>query len=258
MGYTTIQVIPGEKSIELVLNRPEVLNALNIPMLKEIAKALTEEILPAESDILILRGKGKAFCAGADLNERKSGLSLETYLTERVLTLQKIASSLRNTNKLIIAALHGYVIGGGLILSLFADFRVAAEGTIFQLPEIDVGTTILCGGYKLLVETVGLSKAKELLFFGQSFDALEAEKIGLVQKVVNPNQLQSFVSSWVNKLAAKPSITKQLMKQAITATVDYNFDQMIMIEILHAIENHKKIMEGGSDAVRKKAKTCDS
>lgn len=243
MNYNLVQVVHKENSVELLLNRPKALNALSIPMLKELAAALSEEVQKAEQDILILKGKGRAFCVGADVEERKRGLSLETYITERVLTLQEIASFLRNTEKVIIAALQGYVIGGGVVLSLFADFRIATEDTIFRFPEVDVGTTILCGGYKLLVEAIGLSKAKELLLLGHSIKADEAEKIGLIHKVVKPNQLEDTIMNYVNELSAKPSFTKRLIKRAAVAAAEHTFDQMLMMEIVDAIRNHKMIVE---------------
>ena len=243
MKYSLIRVVHNDKSVELLLNRPEALNALSIPMLKELVAALSEEIQKAKQDILVLKGEGRAFCAGADVEERKRGLSLETYLTERVLTLQEIASFLRNTEKVIIAALHGYVIGGGVVLSLFADFRIATEDTVFRFPEVDVGTTILCGGYKLLVEAVGLSKAKELLLLGHTINAAEAERIGLIHKLVKAKQLENTVITYVNELARKPSLTKRLIKRAAVAAAEHTFDQMLMMEIVDAIKNHKMIME---------------
>jgi enoyl-CoA hydratase/carnithine racemase len=136
MEYEFIKIIEKDNAVELVLNRPNSLNALSTPMLKEIRSALSY-INSLPQNIIVLRGEGRTFCVGGDVKEIKGGVSFNTYF-ERVSTLQEIASLLRETEKIIIAVLHGHVVGGGMIMSLYADIRIAAEGTVFRLPEIDV------------------------------------------------------------------------------------------------------------------------
>ena len=232
-----VKLIEHPNHIELILHRPEFLNALSTPMLKEMAAALREaEAGPCT--VMVMRGEGRAFCVGADLKERQKGMSLETYLMERVLTFQKITSVLRGTEKIIIAALHGHVIGGGLIMSLYADLRIAAAGTSFRLPEVDVGSTILGGGYKVLVDCVGLSMTKELLLLGEAISSERAERIGLINYAVTPDELNVVVDRYVEKLSAKDPVALKLIKRAAARTPDTGFEEMQLREIMDACLNH--------------------
>lgn len=244
MDYKFIKVLKKEKTIDLIFNRPDSLNALSIPMLKEIMSALAE-IASAKQDILLLKGNGRAFCVGADINERKQGLSLETYLMERVLTLQRIANLLRNMEKVIISVMHGHVIGAGLVMALYADIKIAADNTVFRLPEIEVDSTILCGGYKVLMESVGVSKAMELLLLGEPFGVDDAEKFGLIQKKVPLEKLKETEAQYVDKLAAKSSSTRRLVKKAAVSALEDGFDQMLLREAIDAAINHYTIMQQG-------------
>ena len=232
-----VKLVKHPNHIELVLNRPESLNALSTPMLKEMAAALLEaEAGPGT--VMVMRGEGRAFCVGADIKERQKGMSLETYLMERVLTFQKITSVLRGTEKIIIAALHGHVVGGGLIMSLYADLRIAAAGTSFRLPEVDVGSTVLGGGYKVLADCVGLSMTKELLLLGEAVTSERAERSGLINFTVAPDELNVVVDRYVEKLSAKNPVALKLIKRAAARTTDTGFEEMQLREIIDACLNH--------------------
>jgi len=245
MDYEFIKVTEKEKVVELVLSRPDVLNALNIPMLKEIAAALSD-ITKSRQGILVLRGEGRSFCVGADISERRQGLSLETYLMERVLTLQRIASLLRNMEGVTIVALHGNVIGAGLVMSLYADIRIATDDATFRLPEVDVGSTILCGGYKVLIENVGLARAKEFLLLGEPIGAADAERFNLIHKKVPTEKLEETITRYVDKLADKPPLAKRLIKRSMVQALEKGFGEMLLQEVVDAARNHYK--EGGLDA----------
>jgi enoyl-CoA hydratase/carnithine racemase len=232
-----VKLIEHPDHIELILNRPEALNAFSTPMLKEIAAALAEAEAGAAT-VMVMRGEGRAFCVGADVKERQKGMSLETYLMERVMTLQKITSVLRGTDKVIIAVLHGHVIGGGLVMSLYADLRIAAAGTSFRLPEVDVGSTMLGGGYKVLTECVGACVARELLLLGEPVSSERAERIGLINCVVPPDELHAVVARYVEKLSAKNPVVLKLIKRAAARVPDTGFEEMQLREIMDACFNH--------------------
>ncbi len=234
---STVKLIEHPNHIELILNRPEALNALSTPMLKEMAAALREAEASPRT-VMVMRGEGRAFCVGADLKERQKGMSLETYLMERVLTFQKITSVLHHTEKILIAALHGHVMGGGLIISLYADLRIAAAGTSFRLPEVDVGSTMMGGGYKALANAVGLSIAKELLLFGEAVSSERAERIGLINYVVAPDELNAAIDRYVEKLSGKNPIALKLIKRAAARAADTGFEEMQLREIIDASLNH--------------------
>ena len=231
-----VKLVKQERHIEIVLNRPEALNALSTPMLKEIASVL-REATSSPHGIMVLRGEGKAFCVGGDIKERKAGISFDAYLMERVLMFQEIASILRNSDKVIIAALHGHVVGGGVFISLYADLRIAAEGTVFRLPEIDVGSTLMLGGNKILADTIGIDRAKILLFFGDAIDTDEALRIGLIHHAVVSDKLNSRVEEFVNTLSGKPQGTLRLIKKAIIKASENGFEEMLLRETIDAAVN---------------------
>jgi enoyl-CoA hydratase/carnithine racemase len=240
MDFAFLKIVEKEKSIELVLNRAEALNALNIPMLKEIQSAL-RELTRARQDIVVFRGEGKAFCVGADLKERRQGWSFETYFLERVLTMQQIGALLRDTEKIVVAVLHGHVIGAGVLLSLYADLRLAADDTVFRLPEIDVGSTMLGGGYRTLVETIGAARAKELLLLGEAIDAGEAERLSLIHRKVPREKLEETLQAYVEKLSHKPAHTLKLIKKGMVHASDHGFNEMLLREVLDAALNHSSL-----------------
>jgi enoyl-CoA hydratase/carnithine racemase len=231
-----MKLVKQERHIEIVLNRPEALNALSTPMLKEIASVL-KEAASSPFGIMVLRGEGRAFCVGGDIKERKAGIGFETYLMERILTFQEIASMLRKSDKVIIAALHGHVVGGGILISLYADLRIAAEGTIFRLPEIDIGSTLVFGGNKILADTIGIDCAKKLLFFGDAVGIEEALKIGLIHQIVPEHDLYARVIEFVNRLCDKSQVTLKLMKKAITSAGETGFEEMLLRETIDAAVN---------------------
>ena len=240
MEYKYIKVIEYSKHIELVFNRPESLNAMCTPMLVEIASALAD-LSQAEQTILVMKGEGRAFCVGADLKERKQGLSFETYMMERILTMQKIASLLRNSHKLIIAVLKGHVIGGGVLVSLHADFRIAAENTVFRVPELEVGSTLLCGGYKTMIEAFGLAKTKELLFLCESFSVEEANQYNLVNTIVPSEKLDETVTQYIDKLSRISPAMLTLYKELLNHALDSRFDEVLSLEFVDAaINKHNK------------------
>ncbi len=235
MKYEYVRVAEKAKYIELVLSRPKALNALSTPMLREVLAAFSQ-ISKSSLPIVVLKGEGRAFCVGADVKERERGMSFELYY-DRVRTLQAIASCLRSTDKIIIALLHGHVVGGGLVMSLYADIRIAAENTVFRLPEVDVGSTLLCGGHKVLIETAGPAKMRELLLLGEPFTAEEAERMQMIHKRVPFEELENTLDIYVNKLASKSPGTLKVVKKAINRALDEKFEDMIDHEIYDALNN---------------------
>src|SRR5689334_23671948 len=179
----------------LTLNRPHVLNAMNDQLLRDLAGALRAGAADAEARVLVLRGAGRAFCAGADLDETPRRREASEYRATRVKVEQDVARLFRRLEKPIVAQVHGAAIGGGCVLALLCDLRIAAAGTRFELPEVRVGATASIGGVYSLARIVGLGRAFELLYLAEPFDAAAALAMGLVNRVVPAGDLDDAVSA---------------------------------------------------------------
>jgi enoyl-CoA hydratase/carnithine racemase len=174
---------------EIILNRPEKLNAVNMEMLAGIAEAV-EKAVESNARAVVLRGEGKLFSSGLDFGMAMGGgISIEPgmaafrfQLSER---LQGPLTMLENMEKPVIAALHGMCIGLGLEIALAADIRIAAPGTLLCLPEVRLGAVPDVGGTTRLLRTVGRSRAKDLIFTGRNVDAEEALRMALIDRIAD-------------------------------------------------------------------------
>lgn len=196
----------------LTINRPAVRNALDDATWREIARALRE--LDGEEDVraVVITGAGeKAFAAGADVR----ALSQRTMVEALEPGIQGVVTEVAGFSKPLIAAINGYALGGGLELALACDLRVASENARFGLPELNVGIMPGGGGTQRLPRLIGAARAKELIFTGDLIDAAEAYRIGLVNRVVPPEQLLPATEDLVQKIIAKPPLALRLVKQVI-------------------------------------------
>ena len=197
----------------LTVSRPEALNALNSAALEELA-ARAEEVRGDESiRVLIVTGEGKAFVAGADIAEMKDldpeagrafGIKGQAALT----AIEKLPIP-------VIAAVNGFALGGGCELSLCADIRIASEKAKFGQPEVGLGITPGFGGTQRLPRVIGLSKAMELILTGRMIKADEALSIGLVDKVVPPEELMNEAMKLAGSIASNAPVAVRASKAAI-------------------------------------------
>ena len=228
MTYDTLTLEHDGPVARIWLNRPERRNALNAHALEEIAAVFTELQRSFDTPVVILGGRGAAFCAGADRKDpparitRASGASAR----ERRYTTQvgrRALEAIERVEAITIARLHGYAIGGGLALALACDLRIAAASTVFHIPEVDLGIPLSWGAAPRLAREVGTARAKELILLCDRFDALTAERYGMLNRVVADNELDSAVDSWAQRLAAKPAwavhMTKTQFRAYARATV---------------------------------------
>lgn len=213
MSYEAIQVTREGKVAVITLNRPP-MNPLNSAVFRDLAKAADEFSTDARVKAVIITGAGgKAFAAGADVSEMATLTPVEVY---SFCQGSKIAfSKLENLNKPVIAAVSGVAFGGGCELALACDFRIAADNAKFAFPETGLGIIPGGGGTQRLPRLVGATKAKELIFLGDIIDAVTAERIGLVNKVVPADALMEEAMKMANKLAEKPLVAIQMAKAAI-------------------------------------------
>jgi enoyl-CoA hydratase/carnithine racemase len=221
MGAMTSEVkrVAIEDGVALVtLTRPKVMNAVNRQLRAEIiefARELDED--PAVS-VVVITGEGdKAFCAGADLKERGQRSVAELY-DERRFLRNRWVNSVASMAKPTIAAINGYCLGGGFELALQCDLRIASDNALFGLPEVGLGFLPGAGGTQRLPRAVGLQKAKELIFTGRRIDAREAERLGIVLRVVPQAELMSAAMELARSIACQPRISLIQAKIALNAS----------------------------------------
>ncbi|MGP0061211.1 MAG: enoyl-CoA hydratase [Beijerinckiaceae bacterium] len=185
MTYQNILVETHNKVGLIRLNRPKALNALNSELINELNAAL--DLFEADPKIgcMVLTGSDKAFAAGADIREMQPKSYMDVYLEDFITSWERLS----RTRKPIIAAVAGFALGGGCELAMMCDFILAADNAKFGQPEIKLGTVPGVGGTQRLTRFVGKSKAMEMCLTGRMMDAAEAERAGLVSRIVPADQL---------------------------------------------------------------------
>lgn len=223
MTYETL-LIERQGTIAYVwLNRPERRNALNAQALEEIAAAFAELQRCFEISVVVLGGRGQSFCAGADRKDppaARMAMGSGAGPRERRYASQlgrRAAQAIGNLEAITIARLHGHAIGGGLVLALACDLRIAAADTAFQIPEVDLGIPLSWGAVPRLIAEVGAARAKQLILLCDRFDAAAAERYGMVNRVVPPEALDSIVGDWAQRLATKPAWAVHMTKTQFRA-----------------------------------------
>lgn len=213
MGYKNIVVEKDERIATVTINRPEVLNVLNEATLLELESALNE-LKDGETRVIVITGAGeKAFVAGADIRAMSQ---MDTKQAKAFSQLgRRLTNLIENYPRPVIAAINGYALGGGCEITLACDIRIASDKAKLGQPEINVGVMCGWGATQRLAQLIGKGRAKELLFSGDIIDAVSAEKMGLVNKVVPSSELLNTVRELAKKLAAKSSLALSLTKKAI-------------------------------------------
>ncbi|MCE2998438.1 MAG: enoyl-CoA hydratase/isomerase family protein [Betaproteobacteria bacterium] len=202
----------------ITLNRPAVMNALNMQLREEIMALCHALDADPAVQVAIFTGAGdKAFCAGADLKERGSR-STEGMYDERRFLRAKWVGAVAGMAKPTIAAINGYCLGGGLELALQCDLRIAAEESQFGLPEVTLGFLPGAGGTQRLPRLIGLQRAKEMILTGKRINAAEAERLGIVLRVVPRAQLLPAAIELARTIAKNPRIAVIQAKVALNAS----------------------------------------
>ncbi|MDM8537201.1 enoyl-CoA hydratase/isomerase family protein [Desulfobacterales bacterium HSG17] len=212
------------------LNRPQVLNAMNKQLWDEFQTALDDIKNDSNIKALIITGEGRAFSTGADLKESKNR-SMEDY-REYLETLQDVSKKIIKFEKPSIAAINGYALGSGYELALACDIRIAAEDAQIGSPEAKVTSSVTGGAMRLVQDLIGPAKARELLFTGEYIDGKEAERIGLVNKAVSPDQLMNSAIEMAEKIAANSSFSiKMIKKGLLMAQGEVSMDALMDFEV---------------------------
>ena len=187
------------------LNRPERLNAINPMLLADLTAALDAANRDDAVRAVVLRGAGRAFCAGDDLKEFDSQAGTESETRAYIESIQDVTRAIVLGDKMVIGAIHGWAVGGGLEWLINCDLPILAEGTRCFFPEISLGIFVTGAVTALLPRLVGLQKARELILFGEKFDAAEALALGIAWKVVPEAELFEEAAATAARIAALPA-----------------------------------------------------
>jgi enoyl-CoA hydratase len=198
----------------ITLNRPEKLNAINFEMLEELGALLEDVIADNEVSVIILRGAGRYFSAGADL-ELVTGIDPETFRWRQRKYWNRIFSEFEDIQKLTIAALNGPAVGGGLELALCCDLRYSVDTAMFTMPQINYGILPDVGGTVRLPWLIGLAKAKELILSGEGISAQQAVEMGLVNRIFPHESFDDEVRKIALAMAQKAPLALGMGKQLI-------------------------------------------
>ena len=217
--FETLTVNANGALGELCLNRPEKLNPLSATALEELAAAARHFDSLKDVKVVVVRGAGRAFSAGADLGS--FGQLPEGLSTRDVAELgREMADALESMRALSVAAIRGWCVGGGLVLAAACDLRIAAEGTRFSIPEVDLGIPLAWGGIPRLVREIGPTRTKELVLTCRVFDAEEAHGIGFLNEIVPEEELDSRAQALAETLAKKASHAIFSTKRHVNAVTE--------------------------------------
>jgi enoyl-CoA hydratase/carnithine racemase len=223
MSWETLELEMRGPVAYVWLRRPERRNALNGRALEEVADCFASLQTRFDARVVVLGGRGPSFCAGADRKDPPGAARMgaeDATPRERRRASQlgrRALEAVEALDAVTVARVHGHAIGGGFALALACDFRVAAEGTVFAIPEVDLGIPLAWGAVPRLVRDVGALRARELILLCDRLDAREALAWGLLNRVVPAAALDEAVDALAERLAAKPEIAVHMTKTQFRA-----------------------------------------
>ena len=215
------------------LNRPEALNALNQQVLSELAQVLTEADADADVRCMVLTGSDKAFAAGADVKEMAGMSYAEMAATD---LFGPPSAAIGRIRKPVIAAVSGFCLGGGCELAMMCDFILASDTARFGQPEINLGILPGMGGSQRLTRLIGKSKAMEMVLTGRMMDAAEAERAGLVARIVPMAELVAEALKTAATIAGKSQIAVRAAKESVNRALETPLAEGLLFErrLFHA------------------------
>jgi enoyl-CoA hydratase/carnithine racemase len=213
----------------ITLARPEKLNAITAEMLDGLLEAIESIGASGSIGAAVLTGRGRAFSAGGDITAM-AGMDKAEF-RDTIARYMRVAAAFRDCPKPIIAAVQGYALAGGFELALLCDVRFAARGTTFGLPDTPLGLSPTSGMTWLLPRVVGLGRAMYLTLDAEPIDADEAERIGLVSRVVEPDALLAEAEAFAHKLAAYPRVGVEWTKRGFHRALESSFAEATQSEL---------------------------
>lgn len=224
-AWETLKVEMRGKVCTVTLNRPAVLNAMNIPMRQELS-ALFEEISPRD-DIrcVVITGAGRAFCAGGDINDQRGGSEAGNDLMRKL--SYRWFRALWNLPQITLASVNGIAAGGGCNMALSCDLVIAADQASFAESFLNIGLIPDMGGMFILPRLVGLHRAKELALLGDRIDAARAYEIGIANRVVPGDELAGATAALAERLAERPARAAMMTKRLLNRSFETSLEAMI-------------------------------
>lgn len=231
MPYQSVTLVAEDGIATLTVNRPDKLNALNAATIAELGAAIDEVRTRDDIRGLIVTGAGRAFIAGADISE----LAAETPVSARELALkgQRIFGRFETSPKPVIAAVNGFALGGGCELALACHIRIAAEQAKFGQPEVKLGICPGYGGTQRLARLIGKGRALQLLMTGETIDAAEAYRLGLVNRVVAADALIQAATEMLRQILANGPLAVAACIEAVGLGLDMPLDGALAMEAAH-------------------------
>lgn len=224
MTWKSLEVLREGPILRVWLNRPQRRNALDTTALEEVARLFSSLETDFETRVVVLGGRGEAFCAGADRKDPPAAARMASGsdATERerrhaAQIGRRAARAIEESAVPTIARIHGYAIGGGVVLATACDFRVATEDAWLPVPEVDLGIPLTWGGTPRLAHEIGAARARELILLCERVDAATAGRFGLVHRVVAPSALDATVDALAARLAGKPEVAVHMTRTQLLA-----------------------------------------
>ncbi|MBK0326167.1 enoyl-CoA hydratase [Rhodobacteraceae bacterium F11138] len=251
MAFETINVEIDDHVALIKLNRPDALNALNTQLLSELCQALEDADANDKVRCIVITGSDKAFAAGADIKE------MSEMNFGQVFTINLFADTsdrIMRIRKPIIAAVAGYALGGGCELAMACDFIIAADTAKFGQPEINLGVIAGLGGTQRLTRSVGKSKSMEMNLTGRFMTADEAERSGLVSRVVPAKKLMEEAMGAAAKIAEKSMMAVMAAKEAVNRSYEVGLSEGLLFErrVFHSMFATEDQQEGMSAFLEKR------
>ena len=251
MAYENITAEKKGKVGVVTLNRPKALNALSSPLSRELAKALDDFEADTEIGCIVITGSEKAFAAGADIKEMQPKTYMDVY-KEDFITVDW--GRVAECRKPVIAAVAGYALGGGCEVAMMCDFIIAADNAKFGQPEITIGTIPGSGGTQRLTRFVGKSKAMEMCLTGRMMDAEEAERAGLVSRIVPLADLMDDVMKTAETIANLSLPSVLMAKESVNRAYETTLEEGVRFErrLFHSTFSTEDQKEGMAAFIEKR------
>ena len=251
MAYETLLLEPHDGVAVIRLNRPQALNALNGQLMDELTAALDAAEADDAVRCIVITGSDRAFAAGADIKEMASKGYVDVYREDFT---PRNWERVTRCRKPVIAAVAGYALGGGCELAMMCDFIIAADNAKFGQPEITLGVSPGAGGTQRLTRLIGKSKAMDMILTGRMMDADEAERSGLVSRVVPLASLMEEVLATAAKIAALSPVSLMLTKEMVNAAYETTLSEGVKLErrLFHSMFAFEDQKEGMAAFVEKR------
>lgn len=201
----------------VTLNRPGRLNAMNGALVRDLTRAFEAIAAEPEVRVIILHGAGRAFCSGDDLKDIDEQARSEAAIQAWIDAIQRVTLQIMNSDKIVIAAVHGWCVGGAMEWAVNCDFRLFAEDARWFFPEVSYGLFVTGGVTALLTKQLGPQKAKELMILGDRQDAQAALDLGIAWKLVPEASLLDEAQRLADRIAARPQASVTSLKRAVNA-----------------------------------------